>query len=128
MPRAKTIVPGRSRRKKVLKANKGAFGGRRKLYRVARNNLLRALQFAYRDRRQRRRDFRRLWIQRINAAARQHGMSYSRFISGLRVAGIELDRKLLAELALSDDRAFGELVEAARSAMQGVGAPGGAEA
>jgi large subunit ribosomal protein L20 len=102
----------------VLKANKGAFGGRRRLYRVARNNLLRALQFAYRDRRRRKREFRRLWIQRINAAARQHGMSYNRFIAGLRQAGIDLDRKLLADLAMSDERAFGELVAAARSASE----------
>jgi large subunit ribosomal protein L20 len=111
----------------VLKANKGAYGGRRRLYRVARNNLLRALQFAYRDRRRRKRDFRRLWIQRINAAARQHGMSYSRFIAGLRLAGIELDRKLLADLALSDEHAFGELVAAARSATE-PGTPHGASA
>jgi large subunit ribosomal protein L20 len=122
MPRAKTVVPGHARRKKVLKANRGAFGGRRRLYRVARDNLLRALQFAYRDRRRRKREFRRLWIQRINAAARQHGMSYNRFIAGLRQAGIDLDRKLLADLAISDDRAFGELVAAARSASES--APG----
>lgn len=123
MPRAKTVVPGHARRKKVLKANKGAFGGRRRLYRTAKHNLLRAMQFAYEHRRRRRRDFRRLWIQRINAAARQHGMSYSRFISGLRLAGIDLDRKLLAELALSDDRAFGELVATARTAVDS--GPGG---
>lgn len=122
MPRAKTVVPGHARRKRVLKANRGAFGGRRRLYRVARDNLLRALQFAYRDRRRRKREFRRLWIQRINAAARQHGMSYNRFIAGLRQAGIDLDRKLLADLAISDDRAFGELVAAARSASES--APG----
>jgi large subunit ribosomal protein L20 len=119
MPRAKTVVPGHARRKKVIKANKGAFGGRRRLYRIAKDNLLRALQFAYRDRRQRRRDFRRLWIQRINAAARQHGMSYSRFIAGLRLAGVQLDRKLLADLAVRDDRAFGELVRVARGAVDG---------
>ena len=118
MPRTKTVVPGRARRNKVLKANKGAFGSRRKLYRIAKDNLLRALQYAYRDRRQRRRDFRRLWIQRINAASRQHGMSYSRFISGLKLAGIDLDRRLLADLALTDDKAFGELVAAAREAAQ----------
>jgi large subunit ribosomal protein L20 len=118
MPRTKTVVPGRARRNKVLKANRGAFGGRRKLYRIAKDNLLRALQYAYRDRRQRRRDFRRLWIQRINAAARQHGMSYSRFISGLKLAGIDLDRRLLADLALRDDKAFGELVAAAREAAE----------
>ncbi|MBD3335638.1 MAG: 50S ribosomal protein L20 [Candidatus Eisenbacteria bacterium] len=127
MPRTKTVAPGRARRNKVLKANKGAFGGRRRLYRVARNNLLRAMQFAYRDRRRRRRDFRRLWIQRINAAARQHGISYNRFISGLRSAGVELDRRLLADLALSDDAAFGALVKVARDAGNGDGSGRGAK-
>ncbi|MBU1700081.1 MAG: 50S ribosomal protein L20 [Candidatus Eisenbacteria bacterium] len=118
MPRTKTVVPGRARRNKVLKANRGAFSGRRKLYRIAKDNLLRALAYAYRDRRQRRRDFRRLWIQRINAASRQHGMSYSRFISGLKLAGIDLDRRLLADLALTDDKAFGDLVTTAREAAE----------
>ncbi|NIX19045.1 MAG: 50S ribosomal protein L20, partial [Actinobacteria bacterium] len=89
---------------------KGYRGGRSKLYRPARNAVERGWSYAYRDRRQRKRDFRRLWITRINAAARQHDLSYSRFINGLKTAGVELNRKVLADLAVRDPRAFGELV------------------
>ncbi len=91
MPRTKTVVPGRKRRRKVMTAVKGNRGGRRKLYQTARETLMRSLQFAYRDRRAKKRDFRRLWIVRINAAARLHGLSYSTFIRGLKVAQIDID-------------------------------------
>jgi large subunit ribosomal protein L20 len=114
MPRAKTVVPGRARRKKVLKAAKGNFGGRRKLYRTAKETLLRSMQFAYNHRRLRKRDFRRLWIARINAAARIHGLSYSTFIAGLKRADVTVNRKVLAELAVNDANAFEQLAEIAR--------------
>lgn len=114
MPRAKSVVPGKARKKKVLKANKGAFHGRRKLLRTAKENLLRGLQFAYRDRRQRKRMMRRLWILRINAAARLQGLSYSRLIAGMKLADIQIDRKTLADLAVHDAAAFASIVEAAR--------------
>jgi large subunit ribosomal protein L20 len=116
MPRSKTAVSGRARRNKVLRRAKGGFGGRSKLYRVAKENLLRAMQFAYRDRRARKRMMRRLWIQRINAAARLNGMSYSALIAGMRSAGIELDRKVLADLAVRDQQAFSKIVDVAREA------------
>jgi large subunit ribosomal protein L20 len=114
MPRAKTVVPGRARRKKILKAAKGNFGGRRKLYRTAKETLLRSMQFAYNHRRLKKRDFRRLWIARINAAARIHGLSYSTFIAGLKRADVTVNRKVLAELAINDTNAFEQLVEIAR--------------
>ena len=114
MPRAKTVVPGRARRNKVLRQAKGGFGGRSKLYRVAKENVMRGLQYAYRDRRVRKRMMRRLWIQRINAAARLNGMSYSVFINGLKNAGITLDRKVLADIAVHDIQTFGKLVQAVR--------------
>ncbi len=116
MPRAKTVVPGRARRKKVMKAVKGNYSGRRKLYRTAKETLLRAMQFAYAHRRRKKRDFRALWIVRINAAVRPHGLSYSAFIAGLKRADIAVNRKVLAELALSDPPAFARLAEAARAA------------
>jgi len=116
MPRTKTVVPGRARRNKILRRSKGAWGGRSKLYRVARENAMRGLQYAYRDRRVRRRMMRRLWIQRINAAARLNGVSYSVLIADLKTAGIALDRKMLADLAVRDLPAFGKIVEAARAA------------
>ena len=118
MPRTKTVVAGRARRNKILRRAKGAFGGRSKLYRVAKENVMRGLQYAYRDRRVRKRMMRRLWIQRINAAARINGMSYSVLMSGLKNAGITLDRKVLADLAVRDLATFGKLVEAAREAAQ----------
>ena len=117
MPRAKTVVPGRARRRKVLTAAKGNFSGRRKLYKTALQTLQRAGQFAYEHRRTRKRDFRRLWIVRINAAARIHGLSYSRLISGLKRAQVDVNRKLLADLAVRDAAAFAKIAEVAKSAV-----------
>ena len=114
MPRAKGGPKTRQRRKKVLKKAKGYFGGRRKLYRSAAETVLRAGAFAYRDRRQKKRRARSLWIIRINAACRAAGMSYSTFMAGLKKAGILLDRKVLAELAVKDPDAFGKLAETAK--------------
>lgn len=107
--RVKRGIKARKRRKKVLKLAKGYRGGRSKLYRTAADVVDKALRYAYRDRRVRKRDFRRLWIARINAAARMNNLSYSRFIQGLKRAGVELDRKILAELAVSDPYAFSQL-------------------
>lgn len=115
MPRTKSSVASRERRKKYLKAARGFYGGRSNLYRTARESVERALAYAYRDRRQRKRDFRRLWIARINAAARLNGLSYNRFISGLRKADIDINRKMLAEMAVNDQAAFKELAELAKS-------------
>src|ERR671923_2758363 len=109
MPRAKGGAKTRQRRKKVLKKAKGYFGGRRKLYRSAAETVLRAGAFAYRDRRQKKRRARALWIVRINAACRAAGLSYSKFMNGLKKAGILLDRKVLAELAMNDPGAFAKL-------------------
>ena len=117
MPRSKTVVPGRARRKKVLKAAKGNFSGRRKLYKTALQTVQRAGQFAYEHRRLRKRDFRALWITRINAAARINGLSYSVLISGLKRANVEVNRKLLADLAVRDAAAFAKLAEVAKSAV-----------
>jgi large subunit ribosomal protein L20 len=118
MPRSKTVVPGRARRKKVLKAAKGNFGGRRKLYQTAVETVMRGMQFAYNHRREKKRDYRRLWIVRINAAVRPHGMSYSTFISGLKKAEITVNRKVLADLAITDATAFERLVELASAARE----------
>lgn len=115
MPRAKGGPKSRRRRKKILKLAKGYVGGRGRLYRSARETVERALAFAYRDRRVRRREFRGLWITRINAAARISGLSYSEFISGLKRAGVELDRKILADLAVSDAPAFSQIAELAKT-------------
>lgn len=117
MPRVKRGPKARRRRKKILKAAKGYQGGRRNLYRTAKQTVLRAWAYQYRDRRQRKRNFRRLWITRINAAARQNGLSYSKLVGGLHKAGIELDRKILAELAIFDPPGFTKVVEAARKAI-----------
>jgi large subunit ribosomal protein L20 len=114
MPRAKGGAKTRQRRNKVLKKAKGYFGGRRKLYRSAAETVLRAGAFAYRDRRQKKRRARALWIVRINAACRAAGLSYSVFMNGLKKAGIVLDRKVLAELAVKDSAAFGKLAETAK--------------
>jgi large subunit ribosomal protein L20 len=114
MPRAKTVVPARARRRRIMRMAKGARGGRSRLYRVARENVMRGLRYAWRDRRVRKRMMRRLWIQRINAAARIHGLSYSTFIALLKRGGIALDRKVLADLAVRDLAAFGRLVAEAR--------------
>ena len=116
MPRAKTVVPGRTRRRKTLKAAKGNIGGRRKLIKSAIQTVQRAGQFAYEHRRTRKRDFRRLWITRINAAARINGLSYSTLISGLKRANVDVNRKLLADLAVRDAAAFAKLAEVAKTA------------
>jgi large subunit ribosomal protein L20 len=116
MPRAKTVVPGRARRRKTLKAAKGNVGGRRKLIKSATQTVQRAGQFAYEHRRLRKRDFRSLWITRINAAARINGLSYSTLIAGLKRARIDVNRKLLADLAVRDAAAFAKLAEVAKSA------------
>lgn len=116
MPRAKTVVPGRARRRKTLKAAKGNVGGRRKLIKSAVQTVQRAGQFAYEHRRLRKRDFRRLWITRINAAARINGLSYSTLIAGLKRAKVDVNRKLLADLAVRDAAAFAKLAEVAKSA------------
>jgi len=116
MPRSKTVVPGRARRRKVLKAAKGNFSGRRKLFKSALQTVQRAGQFAWEHRRLKKRDFRRLWITRINAAARNNGLSYSTLIAGLKRANIEVNRKLLADLAVRDAPAFAKLAEVAKSA------------
>ena len=117
MPRAKTVVPGRAKRRKVLKAAKGNYSGRRKLYKSALQTLQRAGQFAFIHRRKRKGDFRRLWITRINAAARINGLSYSSLISGLKKANVEVNRKLLADLAVKDAAAFAKLAEVAKAAV-----------
>ena len=117
MPRAKTVVPGRARRRKILKAAKGNFSGRRKLYKTALQTVQRAGQFAYEHRRTRKRDYRRLWITRINAAARDNGLSYSKLMNGLKLANIDVNRKLLADLAVRDAPAFAKLAEVAKSAV-----------
>jgi large subunit ribosomal protein L20 len=117
MPRAVSNVPRLKRKKQVLKHAKGAFGARSKLGKAAKENVERGWQYAYRDRKNKKRDFRRLWIVRINAAARQHDMSYSVFINGLGLAGIEVDRKILADLAGRDPQAFGALADKARAAL-----------
>jgi large subunit ribosomal protein L20 len=116
MPRATSVVPGRARRRKVLKVAKGNYSGRRKLFKTALQTMQRSGQFAYEHRRTRKRDFRRLWITRINAAARIHGLSYSALISGLKRANVEVNRKLLADLAVRDAAAFAKLAEVAKSA------------
>jgi large subunit ribosomal protein L20 len=115
MPRAKGGAKTRQRRKKILKKAKGYVGGRHRLYRTAAETVLRAGAFAYRDRRQKKRRARGLWIVRINAACRQAGLSYSKFMNGLKKAGIMLDRKVLAELAVADPNGFAKLVETARA-------------
>jgi large subunit ribosomal protein L20 len=117
MARVKRGVQAKARHKKVLKEAKGYYGARRKVYRVAKQAVTKAGQYAYRDRRQRKRQFRRLWIVRINAAARDAGLSYSRFIDGLNKAEIEVDRKVLADLAVHDKAAFAALAEKAKAAL-----------
>ncbi|HET6303251.1 MAG TPA: 50S ribosomal protein L20 [Myxococcota bacterium] len=114
MPRVKRGVAKRRRHKRILEAARGYYGARSRLVRVAREAVERGLRFAYRDRKQRKREFRRLWIVRINAAAREHGLSYSRLIAGLTAAGVEVDRKNLADVAVSDPQAFARLAELAK--------------
>jgi large subunit ribosomal protein L20 len=119
MARVKRAVHGKKHRRAVLEQAQGYFGNKSRSYRAANEQLMHSLQYAYRDRRARKGDFRQLWIQRINAGARLHGMSYSRLIAGLRVAGVDVDRKVLADLAVRDDVAFAALVEVARDALAG---------
>ena len=119
MPRIKRGVVAKARHKKVLKQAKGYRGARSRTFKVAKQAVERAGQYAYRDRRQRKRQFRALWIVRINAAARENGMSYSRLLNGLGKAEIELDRKVLAELAVNDKAAFTTLAERAKAALAG---------
>ena len=117
MARVKRGVHGRKSRRTVMDRAKGFRGARGRRYRVANETLLHALRYQYRDRRTRKRDFRRLWITRINAAARRDGLSYSRFINGLKRAEVEVDRKVLADLAVRDPKAFTELVSVAKKAL-----------
>ncbi|HFC93045.1 MAG TPA: 50S ribosomal protein L20 [Leucothrix mucor] len=117
MARVKRGVTARAKHKKVLKKAKGYYGARSRVYRVANQAVTKAGQYAYRDRRQKKRQFRRLWIVRINAAARMFELSYSRFMDGLNKAGIEVDRKMLADLAVHDIDAFGQLAEKAKAAL-----------
>jgi large subunit ribosomal protein L20 len=117
MARVKRGVVARARHKKVLKKAKGYYGARSKVYRVAKQAVIKAGQYAYRDRRQRKRQFRALWITRINAAARLNGLSYSRFMNGLSKAGVEVDRKVLADIAVHDAAAFSALAEQAKAQL-----------
>jgi large subunit ribosomal protein L20 len=117
MPRVKRGVQARARHKKVLKAAKGYYGARSRTYKVAKQAVIKAGQYAYRDRRQRKRQFRALWIVRINAAARLSGLSYSRFMYGLAQAGVVVDRKVLADLAVHDQTAFAALAEKAKVSL-----------
>lgn len=117
MPRVKRGVQAHKRHKKVLDQAKGYYGARSKVYRVAKQAVIKAGQYAYRDRRQRKRQFRSLWIQRINAAARMNDLSYSKFIHGLDLAGIEVDRKMLADIAVHDLPAFNQLADKAKAAL-----------
>jgi large subunit ribosomal protein L20 len=114
MPRVKGGTVTRKRRKKVIKLAKGYYGSKHTLYKVANQQVMKSLMYAFRDRRQKKRDFRKLWITRINAAARMNGLSYSRLMHGLKLAGIEVNRKMLAELAVSDAAAFTELANVAK--------------
>lgn len=114
MPRVKNSVKTRQRRKKVLKLAKGYFGSKSKLFRIANQQVMKSLSYAYRDRRARKRDFRRLWIVRINAAARNNGLSYSQFLFGLKKAGVLVNRKMLADIAVNDPDAFRRLVNVAQ--------------
>jgi large subunit ribosomal protein L20 len=116
MARVKRAVHSKKHRRAVLEQAQGYFGNKSRSYRAANEQVLHSLQYAYRDRRARKGDFRKLWIQRINAAARLNGMSYSRFVAGLRAAEVEIDRKVLADLAVRDAGAFAALVEVARAA------------
>lgn len=115
MPRTKRGNVARKRRKKILKLAKGYYGAKSKLFRVAKEQVIKSMTYAYRDRRQRKRDFRKLWIARINAEARNGGISYSRFINGLKKAEVQINRKVLADLAVRDKNAFAQLVELAKA-------------
>lgn len=118
MPRVKSNVVRLKRKKQIMKAAKGAFGGRSKLWKAAKETVERGWVYAYRDRKNKKRDFRKLWIMRINAAARLNDMTYSTFINGLQTAGIEVDRKILADIAVKDAAAFTVLADKARGALK----------
>jgi large subunit ribosomal protein L20 len=118
MARVKRGVTARARHKKVLDEAKGYYGARSRVFRVANQAVIKAGQYAYRDRRQRKRQFRALWIVRINAAAREQGLSYSRLMNGLKIAAIELDRKILADMAVNDKVAFAKVAEKAKAALK----------
>jgi len=117
MPRVKSNVVRLKRKKQIMKAARGAFGGRSKLWKAAKETVEREWVYAYRDRKNKKRDFRKLWIVRINAGAHQNGMSYSVFMNGLKKAGIEIDRKVLADIAVRDPQAFTAIAEQARAAL-----------
>lgn len=117
MARVKRGVIARRRHKKILKQAKGYYGARSRVFRVAKQAVIKAGQYAYRDRRQRKRQFRQLWIARINAGARVNGLSYSKFINGLKKASVEIDRKILSDLAIHEKAAFAALVEKAKSSL-----------
>ena len=118
MTRVKNSVTTKARHKKVLKAAKGYFGSKHRLYKTAKEQLMHSGQYAFRDRRQKKRDFRKLWITRINAACRENEISYSRFIEGLSYAGIEINRKMASEIAINDPKAFAEMVNVAKKALE----------
>ena len=118
MPRVKGGTVTRKRRKKVLKLAKGYYGSKHTLFKVANQQVMKSLMYAYRDRRQTKRDFRKLWITRINAAARMNGLSYSRLMHGLKLAGIEVNRKMLADLAVTDAAAFAQLANTAKTQLE----------
>lgn len=117
MPRAKSSVVSRNRHRKTLKLAKGYRGSKSKLYRIAKQQLLKSLSYAYRDRKNKKREFRKLWIARINAAARMNGLSYSRLMNGLKKAGVEVNRKMLADMAVNDATAFEQLVQTAKAKL-----------
>lgn len=119
MTRARSGGAHRQKVRQVLKRSKGYYGARGKHFKAAREQVAHSLKYAYRDRRVRKRDFRRLWITRINAAARAHGLSYSRFIAGLKAADVEVDRKILADIAVREPETFGALVDVARGGLEG---------
>ena len=119
MTRVKNSVVTKKRHKKVLKAAKGYFGSKHRLYKTAKEQLMHSGQYAFRDRKQKKRDFRKLWITRINAACRENEISYSRFIEGLSKAGVEVNRKMLSEIAINDPKAFAEIVKTAKAGLEG---------
>ena len=119
MTRVKNGVTTKARHKKVLKAAKGYFGSKHRLYKTAKEQLMHSGQYAFRDRKQKKRDFRKLWITRINAACRENEISYSRFIEGLTKAGVEVNRKMLSEIAINDPKAFSEIVKTAKAGLEG---------
>ncbi len=127
MARVKRAVNAHKKRRVVLERASGYRGQRSRLYRKAKEQMLHSMTYAYRDRKKRKGDFRQLWIQRINAAARQHGMTYNRFIQGIKASGVEVDRKILADLAVNDNAAFVTLVEVAKANVPTPSAPANAE-